>query len=260
MANWAIFDWIRLRRLVGIDPATPLDTQEGQVRYQRSSDSADGLLYLARRTSGGTMEWKDLTAGGGGGGTTITVQEGDSTVDASVTTLDFNGSDFNVTSSPAGEANVSIADNYVLNTGDTITGDLLLQSTSSTQFQAKDAGGTDYFRISTASGSFSGYNGADLRFYSDNGSTVVYGIDGATGVVTYGLPGTTVPSIRTGTGSPEGVVSAQVSSLFLRSDGGTDTSVYRKESGTGNTGWVAVSSSGSGLTHPQVMSRAWLVS
>lgn len=260
MANWAIFDWIRLRRLVGIDPATPLDTQEGQVRYQRSSDSADGLLYLARRTSGGTMEWKDLTAGGGGGGTTITVQEGDSTVDASVTTLDFNGSDFNVTSSPAGEANVSIADNYVLNTGDAITGDLLLQSTSATQLQAKNAGGTEYFRVDTNNGYFGSYNGADILVYSDAGITVKYSVDGATGVVTFGLPGgATVPSIRTGTGSPEGVVSAQVSSLFLRSDGSTDTSVYRKESGTGNTGWVAVAA-GSGLTHPQVMSRAWLVS
>ncbi len=45
--------------------------------------------------------------------------------------------------------------------------------------------------------------------------------------------------IRTGTGSPEGVVTATVGNLFLRSDGGASTTLYVKESGTGNTGWVA---------------------
>lgn len=46
--------------------------------------------------------------------------------------------------------------------------------------------------------------------------------------------------IITGTGSPEGATTATVGSLYLRSDGGTNTTMYRKESGTGNTGWVAV--------------------
>ncbi len=44
--------------------------------------------------------------------------------------------------------------------------------------------------------------------------------------------------IYTGTGTPEGVVAAPVGSLFLRTDGGTGTSIYVKEIGTGNTGWV----------------------
>lgn len=42
-----------------------------------------------------------------------------------------------------------------------------------------------------------------------------------------------------GTGSPEGAVTAGVGSLFLRTDGGTGTVLYVKETGTGNTGWVA---------------------
>lgn len=42
-----------------------------------------------------------------------------------------------------------------------------------------------------------------------------------------------------GSGSPEGVVTAPVGSTFQRSDGGALTSFYVKESGTGNTGWVA---------------------
>lgn len=40
---------------------------------------------------------------------TVTVQEGDATVDAAVNTLDFDASDFAVTSSPAGEANIALA-------------------------------------------------------------------------------------------------------------------------------------------------------
>ena len=42
-----------------------------------------------------------------------------------------------------------------------------------------------------------------------------------------------------GIGSPESIVSAPVGSLYTRTDGGTNTTLYVKESGTGSTGWVA---------------------
>lgn len=42
-----------------------------------------------------------------------------------------------------------------------------------------------------------------------------------------------------GTGSPEGVVTASVGSTYHRTDGGTGTTLYVKESGSGNTGWIA---------------------
>jgi hypothetical protein len=42
-----------------------------------------------------------------------------------------------------------------------------------------------------------------------------------------------------GSGSPEGVRTAPVGSLYTRTDGGSNTTLYVKESGTGNTGWVA---------------------
>lgn len=45
-----------------------------------------------------------------------------------------------------------------------------------------------------------------------------------------------------GVGTPEASVAAGVGSLYMRTDGGADTSVYRKETGSGNTGWVAVTS------------------
>jgi hypothetical protein len=51
--------------------------------------------------------------------------------------------------------------------------------------------------------------------------------------------GSAAITITTGTGSPEGVVTAPVGSLYTRTDGGAGTTLYVKESGTGNTGWVA---------------------
>lgn len=45
--------------------------------------------------------------------------------------------------------------------------------------------------------------------------------------------------ILTGAGTPEAAVTAPVCSLYLRTDGGASTTLYVKESGAGNTGWVA---------------------
>jgi hypothetical protein len=44
---------------------------------------------------------------------------------------------------------------------------------------------------------------------------------------------------RCGAGTPEGAVTALVGSLYTRSDGGLLSTLYVKESGTGNTGWIA---------------------
>jgi hypothetical protein len=43
----------------------------------------------------------------------------------------------------------------------------------------------------------------------------------------------------TGSGSPNGVVTAPVGTLYTDSAGGASTTLYVKESGSGNTGWVA---------------------
>lgn len=52
-------------------------------------------------------------------------------------------------------------------------------------------------------------------------------------------PGAGTPIWTSGTGTPEGAVTAPVGSLFTRTDGGASTTLYVKESGAGNTGWVA---------------------
>lgn len=47
------------------------------------------------------------------------------------------------------------------------------------------------------------------------------------------------PRWFSGVGSPEGVVTAPVASQYSREDGAAGTCLYVKESGVGNTGWVA---------------------
>ena len=45
--------------------------------------------------------------------------------------------------------------------------------------------------------------------------------------------------LTAGAGSPNGVVTANPGSLYMNTSGGANTSLYVKESGAGNTGWVA---------------------
>ena len=49
----------------------------------------------------------------------------------------------------------------------------------------------------------------------------------------------TASNFKRGTGSPESVVTGVVGDIYTRTDGGAGTTLYVKESGTGNTGWVA---------------------
>ena len=77
------------------------------------------------------------------------------------------------------------------------------------------------------------YNGTTKIAGLSNGGTLSIAGNIRFGNVTSG------PVIVQGTGSPEGVVTANVGWLYLRTDGGSGTTLYIKESGTGNTGWVA---------------------
>jgi len=61
-----------------------------------------------------------------------------------------------------------------------------------------------------------------------------------------GSPGTEIvqgnfddPNIIRGAGSPEGSVIGNIGTMYQRTDGGANTTLYIKESGSGNTGWVA---------------------
>ena len=79
-----------------------------------------------------------------------------------------------------------------------------------------------------------------LRPSSDNtvdlGSVVAHWKDAYVQRIVF-LDGTRFFTV--GSGSPEGSVTASVGALYTRTNGGANTTLYVKESGTGNTGWVA---------------------
>jgi hypothetical protein len=52
-------------------------------------------------------------------------------------------------------------------------------------------------------------------------------------------PGAGSVTWTSGAGTPEGSVTAVVGSMYTRTDGGAGTTLYVKEAGAGNTGWVA---------------------
>lgn len=82
---------------------------------------------------------------------------------------------------------------------------------------------------------------------SDSGVAINYEVitrNAATGISQYEIRADRVrlnngPEVITGTGSPEGVVAATKASQFWRTDSASSASLYIKETGVGNTGWVA---------------------
>jgi hypothetical protein len=82
----------------------------------------------------------------------------------------------------------------------------------------------------------------------------IWSIDGATGSLSVTADDSTTRSNRkmggeagflSGTGSPEGTISANTGSIYLRTDGsGSDEGQYSKITGTGTSGWYANTESG----------------
>ena len=93
--------------------AAPVSTimDEGTAVTKRTRLNFTGSGVACADNSGQSRT--DCTIPGGGGGAALIVQEGDATVDGAAATVDFLGADFVVTSSPAGEANVSVEPVYI---------------------------------------------------------------------------------------------------------------------------------------------------
>lgn len=90
-----------------------------------------------------------------------------------------------------------------------------------------------YFRLGTYTES---PPAGSWALYSD-GDLFVNGVTTISSTLTIG--GTGGPLWISGSGSPESVVTAPVGSLYSRTNGGASTTLYVKESGSGNTGWIA---------------------
>ena len=119
------------------------------------------------------------------------------------------------------------------------------------QLQATSAGGKLWTIASNATGSPLG-TASGLSFRDSSIGTTymnltttglaITGTLSTTGAATFAgavsVSGTAA-TWTSGTGSPESVKTAPVGSLYTRTDGGASTTLYVKESGAGNTGWIA---------------------
>lgn len=87
-----------------------------------------------------------------------------------------------------------------------------------------------------------GSSALPLRLFGSDVATNCNLTIGGGGVLILGAymsPGGTSTKWTSGSGTPEGAVTAVVGSLYTRTDGGAGTVLYVKETGSGNTGWVA---------------------
>jgi len=109
--------------------------------------------------------------------------------------------------------------------------------------------GGDAFGVSTSTGKTYIYNGGQLVWNSTSAASDTPSADigiarsaaGQLKVTDSSSGFGAISSLyqRFGAGSPESSVTAPVGAVYHRTDGGTGTSFYVKESGSGNTGWVA---------------------
>lgn len=83
--------------------------------------------------------------------------------------------------------------------------------------------------------------GNSIKYGYDNSVLNRAKIFGSDGLILEGglRTSNTNATITSGVGSPLGIISAVVGSIYMRTDGGAGTTLYVKESGTGNTGWVS---------------------
>lgn len=143
---------------------------------------------------------------------------------------------------------------YVEKNAATASGDII----GGYEFYAKDSGGnrTRYARIEArAVDNTNGTEDGDLRLYAfiAGVETEIARIGSISGLTALQLMGNIMSNndgsrtLRWGTGTPEGVVTAAVGSGFWRTDGGVSTTLYIKETGAGNTGWKSVGGGASPL-------------
>lgn len=145
----------------------------------------------------------------------------------------------NVTASSTTRGGLITGNDFYTNAGNTNGG------TGSTHFRAR-------YHINIAAGNVTNVSvGPNEASFDASAAAASFGTaftnDGGTNTQYVGLGPSGLPEIKHSggvrvlwrAGTPEGATAASVGSLCLRTDGGTSTTLYVKESGTGNTGWIA---------------------
>jgi hypothetical protein len=231
--------YMQLREAVA--PGTPATDM---VRLYAKSD---GLLYS--KDDGGT---ETLVSGGSGGGsfpddTPVTLGTGSDVLwDWSTAQATANNSIMAIRADGTAAGGGAL----ILTDLTNVNKDHHLALSSEVKLVIFD-GNTDVDTLATKWGAFY-HDGDDFRIESGFGNVLIEGstqlqigtellIDGTS---LRWVGGTSGVAIRQGLGTPEGSVSSDPGSIYLRNNGGTGTSLYVKETGTGNTGWVAVAAGG----------------
>jgi hypothetical protein len=133
-----------------------------------------------------------------------------------------------VTKAQVGLSNVTNAAQMPL-TGGTFTGNVALGSSAFTPFSPSFLLSFYYYdSAGTAKG---------IALESDYGGNLTL-FDSTFAAYPVWHGGRSGPFYK-GAGSPEGAVTAPAGAIYQRTDGGASTTLYVKQSGTGNTGWVA---------------------
>jgi len=86
-------------------------------------------------------------------------------------------------------------------------------------------------------------DGGDWAAPAALGSTTPAAVTGTTVQANTSFNAGTACKLLWGSGSPEGVATANLCSLYMRTDGSSGTTLYTKEAGSGNTGWAAMAPS-----------------
>lgn len=148
-----------------------------------------------------------------------------------IVTVMYDGTNFQM---------LSMSSNRVKRSGDT-TGVLVAEiSGGSGLVVYRNSTGNAPFesRLSTGSIYFGAYDANTFGIHS----TAVLGSGKFAFDISNGtlfINGTSSIKILSGSGSPEGSVTAPIGSTYYRTDGTSGTTHYKKTSGTGNTGWTA---------------------
>jgi hypothetical protein len=135
---------------------------------------------------------------------------------------------------------VNAAGFYTATTGGIIAfnnGDLVLARDAANTLAQRNGTNAQIFRLYETD---SGANDEYLELSAASGTNLIRPQATGTGTASVVRYHTTTSVFWTsGSGTPEGVVTAPIGSLYTRTDGGAATTLYVKESGTGSTGWVA---------------------
>lgn len=213
-------------------PITALLTRSQQQGIEKIT-----AVAMTDRGSGYTADFDVIVTGGGGSGAALRAHVSQ---DGRVAAVEITNSGSGYTSVPtldfsngSGTGAAATAKVGVSNLGGKQLKFLAFGSdfrmTSGTVIRLPAPAGST---ITVSNGGTLTLIGAEAVYYADGLSSG----NGSLWPTTITMPGGITWTV--GTGSPEGVVTAPVGSFFSRSDGGVSTTLYVKQSGTGNTGWV----------------------